>query len=375
MSLLGLIMTVGIILISMHFIAPSTYYVMAIRWLKLGNEVRRPTELGGDPPFVSVIVPTYNEARMIVQKLNNIYSQDYPRDRLEIIIVDSKSIDETVELVREWARAHGDVSIRVIEEGARLGKVHALNTALRHAKGDVIVITDADSVWMPDSLRNAIAWLMSDGVGAVSCYKVPRTNKGIETRYRDYYGILRLAESRRFSSAIFHGELAAFRRELLERVGGFPMDIGADDSYTAGLISMMGYRAIIPDDVRCIEYVPSRGYWMWRVRRAQHLIQHFSRVLRRIILSGRGVPREYREIMLYESYLHLINPWLFIIGLALLVVSAIHGALIPIVLLLLGLVLLPIGLFRTWVVTQFMLVVAAVRNIWNKELVWRKIEK
>ncbi|GAB6948044.1 glycosyltransferase [Vulcanisaeta sp. JCM 16161] len=375
MSLLMLFVGLGITFIVAHFLMPGIYYIMAVRWLRSSNEVGHKVGLGIDPPFVSVIVPTYNEAGVIIQKLNNIYSQDYPKDRLEVLIVDSGSTDGTVELVHEWIKGHEDVNVRVIEEGIRMGKAHALNTALKYARGDIIVVTDADSLWLPDSLRNAIAWLMSNGVGAVSCSKIPRTNRDIETEYRSYYGLLRLAESRRFSSAIFHGELAAFKRELLEKIGGFPKDVGADDSHTAGFVSMMGYRAIIPEDVKCIEYVPSRGYWMWRVRRAQHLIQHFSRFLKYMLIDNRNSPREYRQIMLYEAYLHLINPWLFIIGLALLVVSALHGAVIPIALLLIGLALLSVRFFRTWVITQVILVVAAIRNLWNKELVWRKIEK
>ena len=375
MLLTRLINVLGVILISIHFIAPSIYYVMAMRWLRSDYGLRRITELDVDPSFVSIIIPTYNEARVIIQKLNNIYSQDYPRNRFEVIIVDSGSTDETIELIHEWVKNHKDVNVQVIRESARMGKAHALNTALRYAKGDIIMITDADSIWMSDSLKNAVSWLMNDNVGAVSCNKVPRTDKDIETEYRGYYGLLRVAESKRFSSAIFHGELAAYKRELLEKIGGFPTDVGADDSHTAGLISMMGYRAIIPEDVRCIEYVPSKGYWSWRVRRAQHLIQHFSRILRYMIFNGRSIPREYRQIMLYESYLHLINPWLFAAGLALIVISALHGSLISMALLLVGLALLAIRFFRTWVVTQVILIVAAIRNLWNKELVWKKIEK
>ncbi|WP_243674806.1 hypothetical protein [Vulcanisaeta distributa] len=79
--------------------------------------------------------------------------------------------------------------------------------------------------------------------------------------------------------------------------------------------------------------------------------------------------------MMYESYLHLVNPWLFMIGIVFIIISAMHDALIPIALLLIGAALLINRFFRTWVITQVILVVAAIRNLWNKELVWRKIEK
>ncbi len=197
-----LIEELGIALIMMHFITPSIYYVIARNWLRLGNGVGSDNVLDADPPFVSIIIPTYNEAKVITQKLNNIYMQDYPRDRFEVIIVDSGSTDGTIELVREWVKGHGDVNVRVIEEGVRRGgKMHALNTALRSTKGgDIIVVTDADSAWLKDSLRNAIAWLMNKDVGAVSCNKIPRTDKGIEAEYRNYYGylgLLRVGSSRR----------------------------------------------------------------------------------------------------------------------------------------------------------------------------------
>ncbi|MGC9180388.1 MAG: glycosyltransferase [Vulcanisaeta sp.] len=365
---------VGLAILTVHFTIPTIYYLMAKDWLSRDWGVRPSDDR--DPPFVSIIVPTYNEAKTITEKLSDIASQDYPRDRLEIIVVDSGSIDGTLDRVYDWIRKHGDVRVKVIEEGVRLGKAHALNTALKYAEGDVVVITDADSRWFPDSLRRAIAWLTIDGVGAVSCNKIPR-HKGnvIEEEYRNYYGILRIAESKKYSSAIFHGELAAYKKDLLLKIGGFPNYLGADDSHTAGLITLSGFRAIIPEDVRCIEYVPSRGYWSWRIRRAQHLVQNFSKLIGMVLTNRAKPPSDYRPVLFTEAYLHLVNPWLFLVGTALVIASAIQGALLPMIILLISLALLASRFFRTWIVTQIILAIAMIRNIWNKELVWRKEEK
>jgi len=76
---------------------------------------------------------------------------------------------------------------------------------------------------------------------------------------------------------VFHGELAAFRRDLLEKLGGFPTDVGADDSHIATRIALMGYRAVTVDNAWCVEAVPRGGYHKWRIRRAQHLIQHLAK--------------------------------------------------------------------------------------------------
>jgi len=81
-------------------------------------------------------------------------------------------------------------------------------------------------------------------------------------------------------------------------------------------------------------------------------------------------------VLLTETYLHIVNPWLLLIGLALILPAVLHGMLIPTALLALGAILLITSkFFRTWVTTQAILVAAAIRNLWNKELVWRKEEK
>ncbi|WP_258871918.1 glycosyltransferase family 2 protein, partial [Pyrobaculum aerophilum] len=239
-------------------------------------------EEGGYTPRVTVIIPTYNEADAIEERLNNIYSQDYPREKLEIIVVDSASADGTPAVVEKWAEQHLDIKVLLIREEQRRGKANALNHALRYATGEVVAIADADALWAPEALRRAVAKLADPTVGAVSCVKRPLNGRGIEEGYRGFYNQLRVAESKLWSTPIFHGELAAFRREALEAVGGFPTDIGADDSYTATQIALRGLRAIVADDVLCTEAVPRRDYHAWRIRRAQHLIQHFAKAIRRL---------------------------------------------------------------------------------------------
>ena len=98
-----------------------------------------------------------------------------------------------------------------------------MNNALRYANGDIVVITDADSEWTSPS---------------------------------ELYNVVRLAESKVHSTPVFHGELAAFRRALLEEFRGFPTGIGADDSHTATRVALMGCRSITVDNAWCVEKVP-----------------------------------------------------------------------------------------------------------------------
>ncbi|MEM0066687.1 MAG: glycosyltransferase family 2 protein [Sulfolobales archaeon] len=366
--MLNALEVLGLALALVHFTVPLAYYAYAkLRWLK------RPWDLSIDEnykPKVTVIIPTYNESKLIEKKLDNIYEQDYPKELMEIVVVDSASTDGTPRLVEEWASRHKDVELKLVVESERRGKAFALNNALRYASGEVVVIADADALWPRDALTKAVKWLSNPLVGAVSCLKKPLSSSttSIEVGYRQYYNVLRVAESKAYSTPIFHGELAAFRKDLLEKVGGFPTDIGADDSHTATKIALVGFRAIIPDDLCVEERVPEGKYFSWRVRRAQHLIQHFTKALRTGMVN-----KKFKRILLAESYLHLVNPWILAIATILLITSSIaRQSLLSLTTLALGLSLLALKPYRTWIATQLCLIVGAVRNLYTKEIVWAK---
>jgi len=355
-----------------HFGVPLLYY----RYLKT-RYLNRPWSIRVDSryrPRVSVIIPTYNEAKLIQKKLSNVLEQEYPRDKLEVIVVDSASTDETVEKVKEWRNKHLDLDLKLIQELERRGKANALNTALKHVSGEIVIITDVDSLWLTSNTLNELAkWFADPVVGAVSCLKNPSKSGvvSIEEGYRHYYNILRLAESKAWSTPIFHGELAAFRKELLDTLGGFSTDIGADDSYTATKIALMGYRAIIPENIACMEIVPQNGYHSWRIRRAQHLIQHFLKTLG----TKPKTNKTFKQILYTEAYLHLINPWILLTATLLLITSIIMGSILAIALLTMGMLLLIYKPYRTWITTQIYLIIAIIRNLQTKELMWEKQAK
>lgn len=320
-----------------------------------------------------MVIPTHNEAGLIEKKLDDVARQDYPRERLVVVVVDSASSDGTPERVLEWSRARG-AGVILLREPTRLGKSRALNNVLRSLgrEVEVVVVTDADSYWPdPGTLARAVSYLSDPSVGAVSCLKRPVGGGVVEGVYRDFYNTVRLAESSVFATPVFHGELAVFRRSLLEELGGFPEDIGADDSHTATLVAVRGYRAITPGDIWCTELVPGRGYLRWRVRRAQHLVQHFARSL----LMIPEAPGPFRKVLVLETYLHLVSPWLLVLSAALLLASAASGSILALAVLVLGTALLVVRPYRTWVVQQVILVLAALRNIVTRELVWEKEEK
>jgi biofilm PGA synthesis N-glycosyltransferase PgaC len=106
---------------------------------------------------------------------------------------------------------------------------------------------------------------------------------------------------------------------------------------------------------------------MWRIRRAQHLLQHFLKT------PAAEAPPPMRPILLAEKYIHLANPWLLPAAVAI----ALAAAATPPALALLaaGAAALAIKPYRTWIAAQFYLIAAAVRNLWDNELVWEKQDK
>jgi len=377
----SLIECAWLILGLIHFGAPLTYYYYLSRKL---SEKPWDIEINKNKlhlPEITVVVPTYNEETLIEKRLDNIYEQDYPKDKLKIIVIDSASNDQTVELARRWAERHKDIKLKIVEEPVRRGKPRALNKILPIIDTDILVVTDADSLWFKDSLKKAVNFLANPDIGVVSGIKTPMTPRGdsptkeIEETYRTFYNKIRVYESKIHSTPIIAGELFAVKKDILTNVGGF--DLINDDSYTAMKIVSKGYRAIVSDDVKIIELAPvtMKSYRKWKITRAQHLIHNFVSLIKCI----RRYPSQVRKIITIEAFFHLLNPWILLSATVLFMISMIGLSLISLltILVLTSLLLHPKtgSLLKTWITEQLLLISAAIKNLRTKSEVWEKIEE
>ena len=357
-----------------HFGIPLLYYI----YLK-HKYLNKPLDVKVDEnyrPKVTIIVPTYNEAKFIQSKLDNIYGQDYPRSLMEVVVVDSASDDGTVDLVRKWASKHRNVSLKIIEEPERRGMVPALNYALQHCQidGEIIVFTDVDAFWDADALTRVTKYFADPNIGAVTASITPTTlaNDFLEGAYRKYYNLLRIAESKVHSTPIHNGAFMAFRTSLLYKMGCLPSYTGNNDSTPASIAAFTGYRAIQVDDVLVKEPVRENQFYR-KVRRAQHLLLSFLKTKR--YAKKLGIYRHtesFERIWKVEWWLHVVNPWLLIACVILLVTAVFYSSLAALILLGIGLMLLMLKAYRTWVLQQLYLVIAAIRNLWTREIAWSK---
>ena len=173
-------------------------------------------------PFVSVIVPTYNEEKVIAKRMKNLVVLDYPKDKYEIIVVDSGSADSTAEIVEETIKEHekDKPSIRLIKENERKGKASAINLGKKHAKGEIVLITDANSIFDKNVLKEMMPHFKNPNVGAVGgryCVANPENPLAAsESFYWDLEYIMRRGESALDSACLFHGEINAWRKDLVD---------------------------------------------------------------------------------------------------------------------------------------------------------------
>ncbi len=118
-------------------------------------------------PLVSIIIPARNEEDYIRQCLNSVLDSDYPREKLEIIVVDGMSKDQTKEIIAEYSTKYG--FIQCLENPKRIAPT-ALNIGIGHATGEVIIRMDAHSLYPSDYIANCVKYLEesdADNVGGI----------------------------------------------------------------------------------------------------------------------------------------------------------------------------------------------------------------
>lgn len=170
---------------------------------------------GAHRPTVTVLIAAFNEARHIEATVRNKLAQDYPPEKLDVIVVSDASDDGTDDLVR----GIGDPRVRLLRQVPRAGKTSGLNLALPHAAGEIIVFSDANSLYAPDTVARLVECFADRDVGYVTgrmVYKAPDGSLSGEgcSAYMRYENKLRDWETRLGSIVGVDGGVDAMRRRL-----------------------------------------------------------------------------------------------------------------------------------------------------------------
>ena len=259
-----------------------------------------------DLPFLCVVIPTWNEEKVIERKLEDLIAQRYPTSKRRLLLIDSASTDSTVSVAKAWNKRTKQ-GLEIHEMPARLGKSAAINRVMQQLQetDDVFIMTDAEATLEDGALRRIGRWMKDPSIGAV-CGTL--SDYSGDEAYRGWYQWFRTGESRADSTPIFEGSIAAYRVNALEPIVATS---NADDSQLAVLIRNQGLRAISDESIRFTEkpLSDSREHHSRTVRRGQGLSRHFWRHRSQWFRNGR-----WGTILGLNGYQHTISPWLVTLG-------------------------------------------------------------
>jgi cellulose synthase/poly-beta-1,6-N-acetylglucosamine synthase-like glycosyltransferase len=201
---------------------------------------RRPVRKADITPTISLVIVAHNEAATIAAKLENALASDYPCDKLQIIVASDGSDDGTDETVARFA----DRGVRLFTF-PRQGKIPALNAAVAQATGEILALTDANSLFAPDSLSALVRPFADPAVGGVAgnqCYSSGNGNAASfgERLYWAFDRWLKSLGSRSGNVISSTGAIHAIRRDLFQPV---PLGVG-DDFIISTRVILQGYRLV-----------------------------------------------------------------------------------------------------------------------------------
>jgi cellulose synthase/poly-beta-1,6-N-acetylglucosamine synthase-like glycosyltransferase len=207
-------------------------------------------------PTVSMIIAAFNEERDIVAKIENTLELDYPREKLEIIVASDCSTDRTDELVCEYR----DRGVILHRQPARFGKTVAQNCAMRVSTGEILVFSDATTMYEPDALRKIVRSFADPEIGCVAgqLSYVDRTRTTVGRGCRSYWGyekFLKQSESMLGSLIGVSGCLYAVRRSSYAKLA---RDMSSD-FVIATEIHLQGLRTVYDAEARATEDTNKRG--------------------------------------------------------------------------------------------------------------------
>jgi GT2 family glycosyltransferase len=264
----------------------------------------RPVAQADITPGVTLIISAFNEEKVIARKLDNALALDYPRERLEIMVISDASSDATDEIVASY----GDRGVRLVRMPQRGGKTLGLNAGVAQAQGEILVFSDANILYRPDALRRLVRNFADASVGCVtgdSRYEEAPDSAAHqqEDTYWGYERFIRANESRIGSTVGGDGAIFAIRRPLYR-----PLAHDAINDLVVPLrIVLEGHRAVFEPSAVGIE--PSAGSFEREFRRKRRIVNRSWRG----VMSLAGLLSPLRTgLFAWQVWSHKVLRWLML---------------------------------------------------------------
>jgi cellulose synthase/poly-beta-1,6-N-acetylglucosamine synthase-like glycosyltransferase len=263
-------------------------------------------------PTVSILVPARNEEKVIGRILQRMTELTYPKDKMQIIVIDDASTDSTGEITEQYSRMYAYIEVlhRDKKEGGR-GKTSALNAGFNYARGEIVFCFDADYYPQRDILEKLAKEFSDPKVGVVQGrVTVLNEPKSVVTRLVALeriggYCIDQQARDSLGLIAQFGGTVGGVRRSLLKSLGGWDESILAEDTDLTFRVYLAGYKIRYVNDAESYEEAVEnwRAYWRQRYRWAKGHMQcafkHWFKVLRS---NNLGLKEKIDGLLLLNVY-------------------------------------------------------------------------
>ncbi len=285
---------------------------ISLTWLAARGKAEVPPPLPDRGRLISVLIPAWNEARVIEASVRRVLASE--QARLEVIVIDDGSTDATGAIV--MAAFAGDRRVQLLSL-ANGGKAAALNRGIALARGEIIVALDADTQFEPLTIARLARWFADPEIGAVAGTARVGNRVNLVTRWQAVeYVTAQNLERRALAGLdaimVVPGAVGAWRRKALAEVGGFPVDTLAEDQDLTIAVQRAGWR--VANDVEAVAWTEApqslralaKQRFRWAFGTLQCLWKH-----RRALRDGRprglawiGMPQAWTFQMLFS----LVSP-------------------------------------------------------------------
>ena len=280
-------------------------------------------------PTVAVIVPAFNEEKVIVQTITSLLASDHPPN-FEIVVVDDGSSDQTYVRVQDGFA--DEPRVRLFTK-PNSGKPDALNFGVAHTSAEIVIALDADTIFVRDTISKLVRHFADPGVGAVAGNAKVGNRINLLTRWQALEYITSQNLDRRAFNllnciTVVPGAVGAWRRELVERAGGFTHLTLAEDADLTMAIRKLGYSIAYEDEAVGLTEAPDtlRGFirqrYRWMYGTLQAAWKHSDALFRPRYGSLGFVALP--NIFIFQVFFPLISPAMDLLMLFTLITSAIN---------------------------------------------------
>ena len=239
---------IELVFIGALFFSIYSYTVFPVFLIVLGKLFSNPWNMSDCYPIVTIIISAYNEEKDIEEKVRNSLLLDYPEDRIEIIVSSDGSTDRTNEIVAGIK----DKRLILREFTGRLGKTASINKVIQDIKGEIVVFTDANTMYESDMLKHLVKNFYDSTIGAVSGwtkYCHPDSEEETTGLYAKLEMKTKVNESMVSSCVGVDGAIFAIRKELY-----VPLEVNDINDFIIPLnVIKQGKRVIIDEKIYCLE--------------------------------------------------------------------------------------------------------------------------